>query len=144
MRLSPKQLILGSSDGTVSISGVVAAAAAQHTANGAIAKLAIAGALASAVSMAGAEMNSEKQTNLLNMVSMGLGTLMGAALPALPLLVLNGLAGWVAVALVCLVLGLAVSEIRYRMTRFGRLRTYTRTLLIMAIGIAVGWGAGVA
>jgi VIT1/CCC1 family predicted Fe2+/Mn2+ transporter len=76
--------------------------------------------------------------------AMGVGTLLGAALPAVPLLAVGGTAGWVAVVAVSVALAVVVGEVRARMTSSARSRAYGLTLAVLALGAAVGFGAGLA
>lgn len=139
---SLKAAVLGSADGTTSIAGVIAGAAATGTGHAGIAKIALGGALAATVSMAGAEMLSESKTDWGAVCAMGLGTLLGSGLPALPLFALRGLSAWLAVLAVGVVLACAVGEVRARANHGRRRRTYAQTLAVLAVGGAVGYGAG--
>ena len=134
--------ILGASDGCVSISGVIAGGAGAHVAHNALAVTAIGGALAATVSMAGAEMLSEDKTDWSSIVAMGLGTLLGAAIPALPLVALAGAVAWIAVACTSVAIGLLVGVVRSRVTRRAPLISIVQTLAVLGIGGLVGYGAG--
>jgi VIT1/CCC1 family predicted Fe2+/Mn2+ transporter len=141
---STKAAVLGGADGLVSISGVIAAGAAQHVSHQRVGLIAVAGALSATVSMAGAELLPEESTDWAAVVAMGVGTLLGAALPAVPLLAVGGTAGWVAVVAVSVALAVVVGEVRARMTSSARSRAYGLTLAVLALGAAVGFGAGLA
>lgn len=134
--------ILGASDGAVSISGVIAGGASAHVSHHALGLAAIGGALAATVSMAGAELVSEDKTDWGSVLAMGSGTLLGSAFPAFPLLALSGNAAWIVVAFVALLIGVAVGVVRSRVTKHRLVTSLGVTLLILAIGAGVGFGAG--
>ena len=139
---SLKAAILGAADGACSIGGVIAGGMAAHIPNHALGFTAIAGGLAATVSMAGAEMLSEDTAAWTSVTAMGVGTLLGAALPAAPLLLLAGAAGWIAVACTSVAIGCLVGIVRSRVTRRRPLLSIVQTLAVLGIGGLVGYGAG--
>lgn len=141
-RLSTKAAILGLADGTVTIIGVIAGGAAAGIPHAALAVTAIGGALAATVSMAGAEMLSETDTDWAAVAGIGAGTVIGGGIPAVPLILLGGTAGWLCVTAIALTVAAAVGETRYRSTRRGRLGAYVLTAAVLVLGAAVGWAAG--
>ena len=134
--------ILGAADGVTSISGVIAGAAAAGVGHAAIAVTAIGGALAATVSMAGAELLSEDSTDWSAIGAMAAGTLLGSALPAVPLLALKGSAAWIAVLVVAVVIGLLVALVRAEITHRSIPKAAAQTLGILTLGGLVGYGAG--
>lgn len=134
--------VLGAADGATSIAGVVAGGAGAGIGHQALAVTAIGGALAAAVSMAGAEWLSEDRTDWQAVKAMAAGTLLGAALPALPLLFVNGLLAVLLVVVVSLAVGVAVGETRYRAGKTTRLKAYSATVAVLCAGALVGWLAG--
>lgn len=134
--------VLGAADGATSIAGVVAGGAGAGVGHQALAVTAIGGALAAAVSMAGAEWLSEDATDWSAVKAMAAGTLIGAALPSLPLLFTSGLLAVALVVGVSLAVGAAVAETRHRSTKTGRARAYAGTVAVLAAGALVGWLAG--
>jgi VIT1/CCC1 family predicted Fe2+/Mn2+ transporter len=134
--------ILGAADGVTSIAGVIAGGAASGTAHSKIAVIAIGGALAATVSMGGAELLSEDATDWTAILAMGLGTLGGSALPAIPLLVLHGPLSWFVVAAVSLAIGVVVGFVRAHTTHRRYLRAVLQTLAVLLCGGIVGYAAG--
>lgn len=134
--------ILGAADGVTSIAGVVAGGAASHVGHAALGLVAIGGALAATVSMAGSELLSEDATDWRAVRAMAIGTLAGSALPAIPLLLLGGIVAWAALVAVSVSIGLAVGVVRARTARIGRARAIGQTLLVLGLGAAVGYTAG--
>lgn len=134
--------ILGVSDGATSIAGVIAGGAAAGVSHHALGVTAVGGALAAATSMAGAELLSQDSTDWRAIAAMGTGTLLGSALPALPLLVMSGRLAWLAVVCVSLALGCCVGFVRHRTTGRPVGRSLTQTLAVLAAGGFVGFGAG--
>lgn len=134
--------VLGSADGVTSIAGVIAGGAAAGVGHEAVAVTAIGGALAATVSMAGAEMLSQNATDWEAIESMGAGTLLGSALPAVPLFVLTGPFAWVAVLGVAFVIAVVVGVVRHRTTDRPLVPAVALTLAVIAAGGAVGYGAG--
>jgi VIT1/CCC1 family predicted Fe2+/Mn2+ transporter len=141
VKLQPKPALLGAADGVTSISGVVAAAGATSSAHH-TAVVAVAGAVSATVSMAGAELISEDEVDASAVISMGIGTLLGSALPVVPLLLVAGLLGWGMVALVSLGIACAVGEIRARSSHRSRKSAYSVTLLLVTFGAALGYVLG--
>lgn len=134
--------VLGSADGVTSIAGVIAGGAAAHVSHGALAVTALGGALAATVSMGGAELLSEAHTDWGAIGSMGVGTVLGSALPAFPLLVAGGVVAWIAVAGVSVVLGMVVGLVRSRAAKRPLALAMGQTLAVLVLGGAVGYGAG--
>ena len=137
-----KAFVLSLSDGLVSISGVIAGGSA-HVHHHALGATALGGAFAAAVSMAGAEFNSEEKTDWGAVGTMGAGTIIGGGLPAVPLLVLASWAVWPAVVLVSLCVALAVGEVRHRATGRRRAKAWLQTLAVLLLGAGVGFIAQV-
>lgn len=131
--------MLGGADGVTSIAGVIAGGTAAHVAHNALAVTVLGGALASTESMAGAEWLAEGETEWPAVGMMAAGTLVGSALPAIPLFL--G-AGWWAVALVALGLSIVVGEVRHRMTGRNWWVCQAQTLGILVLGGLLGYGAG--
>ena len=134
--------VLGAADGVTSISGVIAGGAASHVGHAALAVVALGGALAATVSMAGAELLSEDDTDWEAIGAMGVGTLGGSALPAVPLLALSGSEAWIAVLAVSVAIAAVVAQVRHRTTNRGLLRATAQTMAVLALGGAVGYAAG--
>lgn len=134
--------ILGSADGVTSIAGVIAGGAGAGVGHTALAVTAIGGALAATVSMAGAELLSEAATDWGAISAMGVGTLFGSALPAVPLLAMGGTSAWIAVTVVALAIGVLVGLVRARTAHKGFVRAVGQTLLVLGAGALVGYGAG--
>lgn len=142
MKSSIKAAILGSADGVTSISGIIAAGAASGTPHAILGITALGGALASTVSMAGAEMISEDKTDWNAIFAMGIGTIAGAGSPAIPLLLLSGFLAILIVILVSITIALIVSEIRHRNCGISRKKAMLGTFAILALGALVGLGMG--
>lgn len=134
--------VLGAADGVTSISGVIAGGAGSHVAHAALAHAALGGALAATVSMAGGEMLSQDAVDWRAVGAMGMGTALGSALPALPLLWAAGFGGWGLVVAIALVIGLAVGLVRSRTTGRPLGLSLAQTLLVLGFGAGVGLGAG--
>jgi uncharacterized membrane protein YfcA len=136
--------VLAASDGLVSLSGVVAGAlaagATEHTAG----ILDASGALSAAVSMAGAQYLSEGHTDWRLVYAMGGGTITGAALPGIPLLVIPGQLGWIIAVTLALVVAGVVGEVRSRITHLKRPRAYLSTGIVLGLGVGVGIAAALA
>lgn len=138
-----KSGILGAADGVTSVAGgVIAGGAAAGVDHSALAATAIGGALAATVSMGGAELLSEEITDWAAVAAIGIGTICGAALPAIPLLFISGVAGWVSVALIAAAVAVVVGEFRHRSTCRHRLNAYLLTATVICVGAGVGWAAG--
>lgn len=142
MSTAVKAAVLGAADGVTSISGVVAGGAAAGIGHTALAVTAIGGAFAATVSMAGAEMLSEELTDWSAIVAMGVGTIVGAGAPVVPLLFVSGIFGWLAVVFVALLVACAVGEVRFRNTKRSRKSAYLLTGCVLLAGVIVGWLAG--
>lgn len=144
MKRSISAAILGAADGTCSISGVIAGGAAAHASDPKIAVIALGGAAAATVSMAGGEFLSEDHADALAIFAMGAGTLLGSALPALPLLLLSGFGVWPAVIAVSLLIGLAVAYVRAKSTGRPSKKAATQTFAVLIVAGLVGYLAGLA
>lgn len=133
--------ILGAADGVTSIAGVVAAAGVASGPHK-VARIALAGAASATISMAGGEFLSEEKTDWGSVGAMAAGTLLGSALPVLPLLVVAGTTGWALVVVVSLLIAVAVGEVRSRMRHITRATSYSVTVLLVVAGAAVGYLCG--
>ncbi len=142
MDTTTKAGVLGAADGVTSVAGIIAAGAAQHAGHSRLGLIAIGGALSATVSMAGAELLSEDSIDRGAIAAMAVGTLVGAGAPAVPLILVGGALGWVAVAIIALAVTFAVGEVRHRATAAGRARAYGVTVAILAAGALVGFAAG--
>jgi VIT1/CCC1 family predicted Fe2+/Mn2+ transporter len=134
--------ILGTSDGATSIAGVIAGAAGAGVTHSAIAVSALGGAFAATVSMSGGELLSESATDWEAIGSMGGGTLIGSALPALPLLFIAGGSATMAVIAVDVLIGLLVGYVRARATDTRVIKAQFQSLAIITVGALVGLLAG--
>jgi VIT1/CCC1 family predicted Fe2+/Mn2+ transporter len=134
--------ILGAADGVTSIAGVVAGGAGAGVSHTALALTAIGGAAAATVSMGGAEWLSATRPRAADAVAMGVGTLAGGALPALPLVWLSGSEAWLAISIVALVLAVVVGLVRAHMRRTARPVAIMQTIAVLGAGALVGYAAG--
>lgn len=82
-----RQLVFGLVDGSMSITGVVLYAAGHSEL---VLPVAISGGVSAAVSMAGGEWLSDSETGVSGAVAMGLATLTGSVLPAIPYAIWSG------------------------------------------------------
>lgn len=135
--------ILGAADGVTSIAGVIAGGAAAGVTHSALAVTALGGALAATVSMGGAELLSQDATDWGAIAAMGFGTLGGSALPALPLLFSASPAAWWGVVALAVAIGVAVGYVRCWTTGRRLLRAVVQTLVVLALGGAVGYAVGI-
>ena len=142
MNGSVSAAVLGSADGVTSIAGVIAGGAAAHVSHVALGVTAVGGALAATVSMGGAEMLAQDTTDWPAVAAMGVGTLGGSALPALPLLVASGPVAWLAIVGLSIGFGVAVGAVRARTTHRSFWTAAAQTLGVLAAGGLVGFGAG--
>ena len=136
--------LLGAADGTTSIAGVIAGGAASHLVNAKIAVVALGGAAAATISMAGAEMLSEGETDWGAIGAMGAGTFAGSAIPAVPLLGARGSIAWALVVAFSALLAWAVGEVRACTLQRPRVIAYAQTLAVLTLGAGVGYAAGLA
>jgi VIT1/CCC1 family predicted Fe2+/Mn2+ transporter len=120
-----RQAVFGLADGAMSITGVVLYAAGQHAK---VFPYALAGGVSASLSMAGGEWLSQSDTGLGGAAMMGAATLAGSLIPALPYLLLTGIAA-PAVAVVLLA---AVAALIARM-RAHRHHAYLETGAVLAI-----------
>lgn len=134
--------VLGSADGVTSIAGVIAGGAAAHVSHVALGVTALGGALAATVSMGGAEMLAQDATDWPAVAAMGVGTLAGSAVPALPLLVASGAVAWAVIVAVSLAFGVVVGAVRARTTGRAFAVAAAQTLAVLGAGGLVGYGAG--
>lgn len=127
-KLAP-QIVFGLSDGAMSILGVVFYAAGHQ---GMVVPIALSGGLCAAVSMAAGQWLSESDTGPAAAAAMGLATLAGSILPALPYAFLTGrpapVASFALLAVVALVVG--------RLRRLRRHR-YAESFAVLAVVVAV-------
>lgn len=137
MNLRPA--ILGAADGVVSISGLIAAGA-RGTSHSHLAIIGLGAALAATWSMANAELASEEKTDWPAVGGMAVGTLAGGALPVVPLLLLGGALGWVAVVAVAVAIALIVGRVRCQVNH----RPVWNNELTTLAGLAIGFGLGLA
>ncbi len=147
MTMTPRfsAAILGASDGLTSLSGVIAGGAAAHIAHGILGRTVLAGALAATVSMAGGEMLAQTQTDWGSIIAMGLGTLVGAGAPALPLFLGNvAMVGWplFVLLLMAALAVVAIGLVRARMTHRKPLKSILQTVAVLLIGSIVGFAMG--
>ena len=137
--------ILGGADGITSISGVVAGGAAAHIGHDALGRTVLAGALAAAESMAGGELLSETRTDWGAVGSMGIGTLVGSGLPALPLFLGGVTSAGIPLLLLLAIAGAAVviiGLVRARVTHRSKSKSILQTLGVLLLGAAIGFVAG--
>jgi len=121
-------VILGLADGSMSILGVVLYAAGHK---GLVFPLALAGGVSAAFSMAGGEWLSESSSGPGAAAAMGVATLTGCILPALPYAFLQG---WAAPAVSVVILA-AVAVVVARL-RSHRRHPYLETLAVLAAVLA--------
>jgi hypothetical protein len=128
--------VFGGFDGTTSSIGVLAGLLVAHATSGTILTTAVGLAVASMVGMAfGDWLGGATRTQA---AVMGLATLAGSLLPAIPLAVNRGPLGYSTAALLVAGLAVAISETR---AEHGRLRAYTTTLTTLAAASALSAGA---
>lgn len=119
-----RPVIFGAADGMMSILGVVFYAAGHHAL---VFPVAVAGGLSAAVSMAGGEWLSESSQGPAAAVAMGVATLTGSVLPAVPYAVLTGPAAPAVSVLVCVAVAAGVARLRV-----GRRHRYLETFAVLA------------
>lgn len=132
------EAILGSFDGATSLVGLLAGALLVHAPPHVVLVEAAALAVAAAVSMAGGTYLAAKGVTA--SLVMGVASLVGSLLPALPVVLLPGPAGVGLAALLMLCLGVGIAEVRCRTTeRIGRRLAYCSTFLVLLVasGLAV-------
>ena len=134
--------ILGSADGVSSVAGVIAGGTGATVGHPQLGATALGYALAGCISMAGGEWLSEGRTDWSAVAAMATGSFLGAALPALPLLLVSGTAAMVVVIIVSLLVAGIVGEVRARATDQSRLSAIGRSLLVLVGGGVVGYAAG--
>lgn len=121
------------------LAGLIVAGAPAHQVLVAVGGLAV----ASAIGMAAGDYLSTRQIRASTV--MGGATLVGTVLPALPVVLLPGLAGVVLGAVVMLALGIGIAEVRSR--EDGRKRGYATTFVVLvavsALTVAVSLLLGV-
>ena len=126
--LPARPVIFGLADGSMSIVGIVLYASGHAVL---VLPVAVSGGVSAAISMAGGEWLSESKNGPGAAVVMGLATLIGSVLPAVPYAFLHGKAA-PAVALVILA-GVAVAVARLR---GHRRHPYAETGLVLAVVLA--------
>jgi VIT1/CCC1 family predicted Fe2+/Mn2+ transporter len=126
--------VFGGFDGTASLLGVVVYLLLTHPAL--IFPTALSGAASSAVSMAGGEWLSDSDNGFGASIVMGLATLAGAALPAIPFAFGHGPAAVAESVLICLLIGVTVSVMR-RKRGFGLALAETFGILGVAVGVVL-------
>lgn len=134
--------ILGAADGVTTIGGVIIGGIAADISHANLGKAAIAGAVSSTVSMMGGQWLSEGVTDWIAVGAMGAGAFLGAALPALPLILISGAWVYIAIGLMALLVGIMVGELRHRCLCKTRRLAYAQTLLVIMTGIALGYLVG--
>jgi len=131
-----RQAIFGSFDGLASAIGMVAAVAITgqiHT----LVLAAVALAVGAAVSMAAGEWLSDPDASLHRAGVMGLATLIGSALPALPFIVLANTTAVLGCALVTVGCGALIAELRPG----ARGRSYGLTFGVLGVASVAAVGA---
>lgn len=135
--------ILGSFDGATSLVGFLAGALAVHANAQAIMVEASALAVAAAVSMASGYWLSGKPVG--SSLIMGLATLLGSLVPAVPVIFLPGFPGVLFAAFLFVVLAAVIAEVRTG-EDVSRLRSYVSTFCVvlvagsLAAGVSLGLG----
>jgi VIT1/CCC1 family predicted Fe2+/Mn2+ transporter len=132
-----KQAVFGGMDGLSSAIGMIAALALSGS--GAVLVAAVALAVGSAVSMAAGEWLSDPEQSSHRALVMGVATLAGALLPAVPFAVLSGGPADAACLLVTMGLAGLVAELRPE----DRLQSYARTLGVLILTCSAAVGASV-
>lgn len=138
--------IFGAADGSTSAVGVVAGLVVAHAGSTAILGAAVGGAVAAMVGMASGDWLGG--ASRLQAVVIGVATLAGSVLPAVPVVIVPGLLGYLTSGLLMLVLAVAISEARYESDRDesggSRLRAYTTTLTILLVASGLSIAAALA
>lgn len=135
MKATESEAIFGGFDGATSLIGFLAGALVVHASSHAVLVQAAGLAVAAAVSMAGADLLAGKSRRLAAV--MGLATLAGSLLPAVPVVLVPGPLGVLLAAVLVAALGVAIAETRSR-AGGGRRRGYVSTfaILVAASGLA--------
>lgn len=133
------QAIFGSFDGLTSLIGLLAGALVVHATGGQI--LAEAGglAVAAAVGMASGDFLSGSTVRL--SLIMGISTLIGSLVAAVPVALIGGVLGYALAVVVSLVMAVLIAETRSRSD--GRLRGYASTFIILVLASALSVGVSV-
>ena len=126
------QIIFGLSDGAMSILGVVFYATGHA---GLVLPIAVSGGLSAAVSMAGGQWLSDSDTGRGATAAMGLATLTGSVLPAIPYAFLAGPAAAAVSICTLAVVGLAVARLRPH-RRHPFIETFAVLAVVLAASIA--------
>lgn len=135
VKAATSESVFGIFDGSTSTLGILAglliSGATAHTVLVACAGLAV----ASAASMAAGDYLAGKSCRL--SVVMGLATLVGSLVPAVPVVAFPGLPGVLLATLLVVLLGVGIAEVRSRTTSRARGYLSTFAVLIAASGLAV-------
>jgi VIT1/CCC1 family predicted Fe2+/Mn2+ transporter len=123
------QVIFGLSDGAMSILGVVFYASGHLSL---VVPVALSGGLCAAVSMAAGQWLSESETGPAAAAAMGLATLTGSVLPALPYLFLHGIVAPVVAVCLLAVVAYVVGRLRPH-----RNHAVAETFAVLAVVLAV-------
>jgi VIT1/CCC1 family predicted Fe2+/Mn2+ transporter len=127
-------VVFGLFDGTTSALGVIVATAATGNAK-AVIVASVALAVGAAVSMAAGQWLSDTKRSLRRALVMGLATLLGSILPAVPFFAVSGFLAWVCCGVVTVALASLIAEVRPG----APLPSYaiTFTVLTVAAGLAI-------
>jgi len=136
--------VLGSFDGTASLLGVIIFLLATHPSL--IFPTALSGAISSALSMASGEwLSDDSGHGFAASAVMGLATLAGAILPALPFAFSTGPAAVAECAVICMCIGITVAMLRAgRSLPLALTETFGLLPVIAGVtaGCAIAWGSG--
>lgn len=123
--------ILGSFDGLTSVLGIILAAALGGAPGHLVLLVALGGAVAATVSMAGGEFLAANDLHLRDKlhsgITMGAATFVGTLLPVLPYVLCGGLLALCLSLALSLVLALAIAETRHRLSPISRGQAYLET-----------------
>jgi hypothetical protein len=128
--------IFGAMDGASSILGVLAGLLVAHASLHVLLIAAAGGALSAGASMGTSSYASDRRLGVA--VVMGLATLFGTLLPAVPVLISSGLPGRLVAGLLILALGVWIAELRA--AEDGRARAYRLSAgaLVVTCGLSIG------
>lgn len=133
------EAVFGSFDGATGAVGVVTGALVAHASPHTLLLIAGGSAVANAVSMAAGDRTSGKSWAL--SIVMGVATLVGALVPALPVALVHG---WLGIAwAVALLAGLGVLIAELHRQDQPRAKSYRRTFLLLFVASALAAGATV-
>lgn len=129
----------GSFDGVVSLVGVLAGLLVAHAAPTTVLTTAGGLAVAAAVGMGFGDYLGGSTGRLAAV--MAVATFTGSLLPALPVALIGGPAGYALAALLIVALGVAIAEVRAQ--ERGRVRAYLLTAAVLIVASALSAGAAV-